>query len=298
MRVTVVHNPTAGGAQAQTKTIAAALAAAGHEARWQSLKVDGWERVLDEPADLVVVAGGDGSVRKVFLAIAGKPLPVTLLPIGSANNIARSLGVMGDEPERLIQGWDGHRLRSFDVGVLAGDRESPFVEAVGGGLFADVLALAAQSAADPSGEEKVEHGLQLLLDAVTAAEPSRWQLAVDGRALALELLAVEVTNVRETGPNVPLAPDADPGDGLLEAVLIRAEDRRGFLDYVQARLAGDDAVPPSFEAPRGARIELRPPAGVRLHVDDELTATTPAVAVAAATARLQVWVPEDGNRDP
>jgi diacylglycerol kinase (ATP) len=291
VRVSVLHNPAAGDEQPGPEAIVSALAAAGHEARWQSLREAGWEEVLAEPADLVAAAGGDGSVRKVFLALVGKQVPVTLLPIGSANNIARSLGFDEDDPAALIEGWNDHRLRLFDVCALSGEGESRFVEAAGGGLFADVLARAEESPADPSGEDKVEHGLRLLLESVTQAEPRRWQVSVDGRELSGELLGVEATNVRETGPNVPLAPEADPGDGLLEAVLIRPEDRQDFVDYLKARLDRSEASAPSFEVLVGRRIELQAPAGALLHVDDELVAPNAGRAVAAAQVQLDVLVP-------
>lgn len=287
----MLHNPTAGDEDPGPEAIASALASAGHEARWQSLKEEGWEEVLTEPADLVAVAGGDGSVRKVFLALVGKQVPVTLLPVGSANNIARSLGFDEDDPAPLIRGWSEHRLRPFDVGALSGEGEWRFVEAAGGGLFADVLARAEESPADPSGDDKVEHGLRLLLESVTQEEPRRWQVSVDGRELSRELLGVEATNVRESGPNVPLAPGADPGDGLLEAVLIRPEDRHAFVDYLETRLDRGEAAAPTFEVIRGTRIELQAPAGAQLHVDDELVASTPPLAVAAAQAQLDVLVP-------
>jgi diacylglycerol kinase (ATP) len=291
LRVTVLHNPAAGDEQPGPEAIASALAVAGHEARWQSLKEDGWDEVLAEPADLVVVAGGDGSARKVFLALVGKQVPVTLLPIGSANNIARSLGFDEDNPAALIEGWSEHRLRPFDVCALSDEGEARFVEAAGGGLFSEVLARAEESPADPSGDDKVEHGLRLLLESVAKVEPRRWRVSVDGRELACELLGVEATNVRESGPNVPLAPWADPGDRLLEAVLIQAEDRQAFVDYLEARLDGGEAAAPSFAVIRGRRIELQAPEGALLHVDDELVAPRPGRAVAATQAQLDVLVP-------
>jgi diacylglycerol kinase family enzyme len=291
LRVIVLHNPTAGDAELGPEAIVSALAAAGHGARWRSLKEDGWQEVLAEPADLVAVAGGDGSVRKVFLALVGSQLPVALLPVGSANNIARSLDLEEDDPASLIRRWSEHRLRPFDIGTFSAEGEPRFVEAAGGGLFAEVLARAKEDSANPSGGSKVEHGLRLLLGAVTRLEPHSWRIAVDGRELSRELLGVEATNVRETGPNVPLAPGADPGDGLLEVVLIGPEHRQAVADYLEARLAGGEAAAPGFDVRRGRRIELQPPAGARLHMDDELVPSTPPLAVATPQARLQVLVP-------
>ena len=291
MRVTVVHNPSAGGAQPRPEALESALAAAGHEVRWQSLKEDGGVQALAEPTDLVAVAGGDGSVRKVFLALAGTQVPVTLLPVGSANNIARSLGLEDDDPAGLIRAWEGGRLRPFDIGAISVEGGSHFVESAGGGLFADVLARAKASPDDPTGDEKVERGLRLLVDAVTAAEPRAWRVAVDGQETSRELLGVEAMNVRESGPNVPLAPEADPGDSLLEAVLIRPEHRQAFVDYLEARLGGSDPGAPGFEVLQGRRIELGAPAGAQLHVDSKLVAGIPSRAAASTHAQLRVLVP-------
>jgi diacylglycerol kinase family enzyme len=87
------------------------------------------------------------------------------------------------------------------------------VETVGGGLFAELLARAEERDEDPGGEEDVVRGLQMLRRIVTDAKAFRWAINVDGDELSRDLLAVEVMNVAETGPNVPLSPRAEPRDG-------------------------------------------------------------------------------------
>jgi diacylglycerol kinase (ATP) len=83
---------------------------------WQSTRESDWERVFGEAVDLVVAAGGDGTVRKVFRQLAGKDVPATVLPLGTANNIARSLGFEDDDPDSLVRGWPNGRLWSYDIG--------------------------------------------------------------------------------------------------------------------------------------------------------------------------------------
>jgi diacylglycerol kinase family enzyme len=61
-----------------------------------------------------------------------------------------------------------------------------------------------------------------------------------------ELLGLEAMNVRELGPNLPLAPDADPGDGLLDVVLVRSHDRDALAAYVAARLRGEHLPSPAL----------------------------------------------------
>jgi diacylglycerol kinase family enzyme len=291
MRVTVVHNPGAGDEEPSRETLDAAISAAGHEARWQSVKEDDWQDVLSEPDDLVVVAGGDGTVRKVFRELAGTALPATLLPVGSANNIARSLG-FDDDPVRLIGGWSSAARQPFDVGELSVEEdETSFVESVGGGLFADVLERAEESGDDPGGDDKVEQGLRLLLDVLADAEPRPWRVEVDGLELADDLLAVEAMNIRETGPNIPLAPEADPQDGKLDVALTRPAHKGELQRYLEARLEGGPVQPPAFDVRRGEQVVLQPPDGATLRVDDKLAGSYDGRGLAYVRHRLGVLVP-------
>ena len=142
MRVTLIHNPGAGKqGSGSAEQIIAALESAGHQVRYKSSKDDDWKKALKKPADLVVVAAGDGTVGRVTRRMVGRGVPVTLLPSGTANNIGRSLGLLERPFEELIRGWEGARRVKLDVGVAAGPwGERYFVEGLGTGLFADLLA--------------------------------------------------------------------------------------------------------------------------------------------------------------
>ena len=284
MRVTLIHNPGAGEDDHSGEELCRLLTRAGHEVRYQSVKETDWRAALEHRSDLVVAAGGDGTVRKVFKEPALRHSAVTLLPLGSANNIARTLGFADEDERRLVEGWSRARRRPFDVGLVSAPwGEARFVESFGGGIFADVLARAED---DPDGEEKLELGLRVLRDVLEGASPARWSLDVDGSELSGEWLGVEVMNVRETGPNVPLAPAADPSDGLFDVVCIRPDDRPALVAYVEERIDGRRPPAPRLPARRGAAIRLRPPGGGRLHVDDELWPADPHAHTADAVIEV------------
>jgi len=83
VRVTLIHNPGAGKQGKQNgEQIVELLEAAGHDVRYQSSKDDGWKNALKKPADLVAVAGGDGTVARVARRMAGRGIPVAALPSG------------------------------------------------------------------------------------------------------------------------------------------------------------------------------------------------------------------------
>lgn len=271
MRVTLLHNPSAGEENHEADDLQALVAAAGHEVACYSLAED-WDAALEDPGQLVVVAGGDGSVGKVFRQVATKDVPVTVLPLGSANNVARTLGIEDTPIEKLVAGWEGAPLRRFDLGqATAAWGETLFVESIGGGIFGQMLERGEEvDAEEKDGDAKVRIGLELMRSAIAAAPALPWRVEVAGADVSGDYLAVEVTNIREIGPHFPLVPEASVGDGMLDVVLIGTDDREALVGYFGDRLAGDEPRQLRLTTRRGDRVVLRPPAECPLHVDDEL----------------------------
>jgi diacylglycerol kinase family enzyme len=292
VRVVLVHNPTAGDEQHTRETLSAALEAEGHDVVYRSTKDDDWQDGLATLGELVVAAGGDGTVRKVFKELAGASVPVTVFPLGTANNIARTLDFHTDDPVELVRSWRSAEHRPFDLGaVRTPESRVAFVEAMGGGIFAEVLEHASDGV-----EDKVTHGLRVLQEVLENAAPGVWRVEAEGEQLSGEFLALEVLNARETGPNLPLAPDADPGDGRLELVLVRPEHRGPLDQHVQERLAGGQGRPLPFDRHRVRRLELTAPVDCPLRIDEDLWPGAGRHAGSelsvAAEWRLDVLVPD------
>src|SRR5262245_38892601 len=93
VHVTLMHNPKAGSGSPSKKALVAQLEHAGHRVDSYSTKDKDFIRGLESPGDLVVIAGGDGTVRKVALRLIGRNVPIAILPLGTANNIAKALGL-------------------------------------------------------------------------------------------------------------------------------------------------------------------------------------------------------------
>ena len=181
---------------------------AGHEVVYQSTDDPGWEQALDRRSDLIAIAGGDGTVRKALMALAERASPpLTLLPLGSANNTARAFGLTLGDPADVVAGWFTGELRRFRLGDLqtAAGREV-FIETVGGGLFAEAIKEAEPLEAT---EDKVELGLHVLRKLLNEREPTSWRLTLDGADASGNYLAVEAMVIGGTGPQVPLAPTVD-----------------------------------------------------------------------------------------
>ncbi|HEX5041142.1 MAG TPA: diacylglycerol kinase family protein [Candidatus Limnocylindria bacterium] len=270
MKIDLLYNPTA-GTGTEIDEILQLLAEAGHRARHRSSKGK-WRDLLQDSGKLLVAAGGDGTVRKVALGAADTGRPFAILPVGTANNIAKSLEIVGTTRE-VIDSWstDGDGL-PFDIGTASASwGRTRFVESFGGGLFADLLARASQIGA---GHELVgremDQALHVLLEELRDARPARWRLEVDGEDLSGEYLVVEILNIRFAGPNVLLDPDASPTDGIFDVVTIGEPERHDFEHYLQERLHLASGNIPRHTVRRGRRIRLVPPPGSRLRVDDRL----------------------------
>jgi diacylglycerol kinase family enzyme len=269
MKVTLIHNPQAGDGQ-DAKSLIRLIEECGHDVRHGSIKED-WKELLEKPADLIVAAGGDGTVRKVLLATAKHGKPFAAIPIGTANNIAKTIGVLGSA-EDLIDGWSSSRSKQpLDLGEV----EAPwgagrFVEGVGGGLLADLISREDEIAADATllGHE-IDRALHLLCDLVRDAKLARWHVHADGKNLSGDYFAVEVLNMRFVGPNLPLAAGAFPGDGLLDLVLLAKEHREPLVAYLEERQHMASASLPEFKVVRAREVAITAPAGVRWHLDDK-----------------------------
>jgi diacylglycerol kinase family enzyme len=266
LHVLLIHNPGAGDEDHGRDALVRALTLSGHEVDYRSTEEPDWLDALREKPDLFAVAGGDGTAQRVFKELAPGASPVALIPLGTANNIAGTLGLTAS-PEELIAAWPDFVQRPFDVGeAVAPWGRKRFVETAGGGLIAELFRRA-EDAQEP--DDKVRHGLELLRDALTVLRPAHWELDLDGVDLSGELLGVEALNVREVGPELQLAPAGDPGDGLLDVVLIVEEHRDALRAYVDARLDDASAEFPALGAHRGRELTLRPPEDALLHVDDD-----------------------------
>jgi len=273
MRVTLMHNPKAGHESPSDDALVEALEEAGYKVDYQSTKKKHWKKALKKPGDLVVVAGGDGTVGKVATELAGRDVPIAILPVGTANNIATSLGIEG-EIEDLIAGWKDAGRRRFDIGLATGPwGEMRFLEAVGFGLFTQSMALVEtkEEGEDPDGrEEELEHDLRFLRMTLGAVRSHRWHVVVDGEDVSDEFFLVEVMNIACLGPNLCLAGDADPGDGLLDIVLLGEAERATFDEYLAQHIDGNRR-PLDVPVRKGRRVEIRWD-GLPLHVDDEIVA--------------------------
>jgi diacylglycerol kinase (ATP) len=268
MRVALLYNPKAGNGLVLDE-IVEAVARHGHELVCLADNKPESARLLDAPCDLVVAAGGDGTVGAVSRAIAHRGVPMAILPLGTANNIALTLGI--DAPaDELIRGWATARRQSFDLGMARGSLGTTlFVEGVGVGLIPAGIAAATAEPPDQTRRSlsNLARTTQLYRDALERLRPIDATLEVDGMRLTGPFLSIEVFNTPFVGPHLVFAPDASPWDGLLSVTLAGEAERQPLEEYLRRRAEGIER-PVALPTLHGRRIDLWVSGCV--HVDDEL----------------------------
>jgi diacylglycerol kinase family enzyme len=236
-----MHNPKAGRGNHGKKELMAALAKAGHRAICQVTKKSGYKKALQKPTDLVLAAGGDGTVGKVGRELIDSGMPLGVLPLGTANNLARSLGFTAS-PEEIVTGLERGKKRAFDIGLargLWGKRD--FFESAGGGLLADYLRDVKDTPKKTkqlSEEQEMRRHVSLLRRMLHDYSARKWKMDIDGEDISDEYILWEAMNIRSVGPVLYLASQAATKDGRLDFVCAREQDRSLLMEYLDARLAG------------------------------------------------------------
>src|SRR5438128_2073470 len=176
MRIVLLHNPKAGNGEHEAEELIEALQKAGHDAVYQSSKKKGIKKALQRQIDLVLAAGGDGAVGKVARRLIGSRIPLSVLPLGTANNLARMLG-FAVPANKVIERLSAGKRRGFDVGVARGPWGTRyFFEGAGAGLFADYL----QAPKDNAKREKTRSKAEEMRHHIRGIAPSVAKLSGTG----------------------------------------------------------------------------------------------------------------------
>ena len=270
----ILHNPNAGEQQHTKKKLVSLIKENGFDCGYSSTKGINWKKVKPD-TDFLIIAGGDGTVRKIVVNLfnkkkAKKKLPILLLPLGTANNIAKSLGIDGHIDD-IVKNIGKRNLKKFDVGRIKGrKKEMIFLESFGFGVFPELMLkmeeIEEKENATP--EENLKEALEQLHTIVMNYPAKPFTIIIDGVPNTDHYILIEVMNISSMGPNLNLSPKSDPGDGEFELVMIPESQREEFASYISYKLNGIEKsfVPIII---KGKKISIATPAGY-MHTDDDL----------------------------
>ena len=201
--------------------------------------------------------------------VAGSGIPLAILPLGTANNIAKSLSV-------LIVRWKSSSTRGRarvaarstwerQPGRGGHGRRGRRRCRAGASRHLTAKALPAHDAQPlPS---KLALAVKRFRDTLSRLTPSRYRLTADGTQVTGQFLLVEVLNICCVGPNLALSTDAIPSDGFFSLVTVEEEHRDELMSYLENRLQGRDSGL-SLTSRRARNVEIKD--WDQLHIDDRV----------------------------
>lgn len=258
-KAALVYNPIKVDAAALRGTVERLAAEAGwlqplfYETRIDDLGDDVTRQALAEGVDAVLVAGGDGTVRAVSEAMSGSGVPLTIVPSGTGNLLARNLRLPLDGGDAMIRAtFDGERLE-MDTGWAVLRRpdgttvEHAFVVMGGIGLDAAMIA-------NTSPQLKKTVGWVAYVDgaarSLASAKPFRVMYQLDGSRLhSARVQSVLFANCGSLPAGLELIPEASVADGALDIVIFQPKGALGWI-FVWRRVAWDNSVLRRFRAGR------------------------------------------------
>lgn len=185
-------------------------------------------QAVQEKVDLVLGAGGDGTIRVVCAGLADTGIPFGLIPAGTGNLLARNIGIPLDEGVALEVAFDGFD-KPIDLVQLSVDGGPPdhFAVMAGVGIDATIMQGTNQDL-----KKAVGSAAYFVSAAKSARHPAlHATIQVDDRPpFKRRAHVIVVGNVGFLQANIPLMPDAKPNDGLLD-VLIASP--RGLSDWIK-----------------------------------------------------------------
>ena len=240
-------------------------------------------------ADVVAVAGGDGTVRVVCAEMAGTGIPVGIVPAGTGNLLARNLAIPLSQDlaiDTVLNGQD----QAIDTVLIEGDdlAATRFVVMAGVGLDAAIMAEATESL-----KSRIGWPAYVVAGARQIRYPAlRIDISVDGaEPVRRRARTVVIGNVGSLQAGIPLLPDAEIDDGLLDVVIIAPRRVFGWIPVLARVLTRRRTVDDRLDRYTGRTVEIVAAHSTPRQLDGDLVTPGMRLRAEVEPGRLLVRVP-------
>ncbi len=247
---------------------------------------------IEVGVDAVAVAGGDGTVNLAIQEVAGTGIPLGIVPAGTGNDFAATLGLRELDVTAAADAIAGGVTRSVDLArVTRGDGSTALFGSVLASGFDSKVNDRANAMRWPRGGSR--YNIAILIEFLTLTGiPYEVELELaDGTREEFrgDLVMATVGNGRTYGGGIPICPDADPADGLLDAVLVRPAGRLRLLRLLPRVYKGTHATVPEVSMRRVRSVRLSAP-GVTAYADGDPIGALP-LTIDVVPGALEVFTP-------
>jgi YegS/Rv2252/BmrU family lipid kinase len=243
------------------------------------------KRALAQKPDLLILGGGDGTMSGLVDLLVGENIALGVLPLGTANSFARTLGIPLDLPGAMQVIADGH-YRRIDLGMIDGD------------YFANCAAIGMS----PLIAETVPHGLKAVLGRVGYLLWAVWKffrfkpftliVGEGDNETRLKVVEVRISNGPYHG-GTELVDDADVDSGEIVVQAVTGHVKRRLVWNWFTSFFRLDARKETVESFSGAELRVTTEPPLAISIDGEVLAKTPVTArVAAGVIEVAAPAPE------
>jgi YegS/Rv2252/BmrU family lipid kinase len=295
-RLAVILNPVKVEDVGQFRAIVAAMAkeSGWSEPTWQYTTIEDpgtgmAERAAVSGADLVMVCGGDGTVREVCAELAGTGIPVGIIPAGTGNLLARNLDIplyLRSAIDVALNGQD----RAIDLVKVGGDgiEDTHFMVMAGMGFDAAIMEGVNEDIKKKIGwVAYVVSGLKSLMFPAIKVE-----IQIDDQEPTVHRArTVVVGNVGFLQAGMPLLPDATIDDGILDVVIIHPRQFLSWITVAMRVLAKSTIVDETLDRRTGSRVRVRATSDTPRQLDGDSIGEGRELHMECIHGRLLVRVP-------
>ncbi len=275
MKVGVIRNPTSGAGKSWITVEAKLRAALGSDLCLVEPTKDAGSGAMQAAKmaanglDLIVAAGGDGTLSDVMQGVLGSSAALAVLPMGTGNDFARTLNL--SSVDSAIEAIRAGKVREIDVGHWQqGAREGHFLNVAGCGFDACVADRVNTRKGLLRGQAAY---LAAILQTLRNYRSPVLRLEVDGEAIEGRAMLCAMANARSYGGGIRVAPLAELSDGLLDLVFVGELGRLEFLRAFPQVLKGTHLSHPkvTYRPFKHLTLSSDPPSPIL--VDGELLPT-------------------------
>ncbi|REK52926.1 MAG: diacylglycerol kinase [Geobacillus sp.] len=297
-RARIIYNPTSGREifKRHLPDVLERLEKAGYETSCHATTgagdaTEAARKAVEREFDLVVAAGGDGTINEVVNGIADQDYrpKLAIIPVGTTNDFARAIGV-----PRSIEGACDVITRGeavpIDIGSVTNEEKTRyFINIAGGGRLTELTYEVPSKLKTVLGQLAYYLKGMEMLPSIKATEA---RIEYDGKLFEGEIMLFLVSLTNSVGGFEKLAPDSSLNDGMFDLIILKKTNLAEFIRLVTLAARGEHINDPHLIYTKANRIKVTSPNNMQLNLDGEFGGMLPGEFV-NLYQHLEVFVPKE-----
>ncbi|MGV3487242.1 MAG: diacylglycerol kinase [Tuberibacillus sp.] len=277
-RARLIYNPTSGREQIKRNIpyILDRLERAGYEASCHATTGPGdataaARAAVERKFDLVIAAGGDGTINEVVNGLAERPYrpKLGIIPMGTTNDFARAIGIAKDIKKACDVLVEGYHI-PLDIGKV---NDQYFIYISGGGKLTEI------SYEVPSRMKTMIGQLAYYLKGIEklpSIRPAKVKIEYDGKLFEGEIMLFFIANTNSVAGFERLAPEASLSDGMFDLLILKKVNLAEFIRLARLAIKGEHINDDKVLYAKASHVKVETDDKMQLNLDGEFGGLTPA----------------------